>query len=63
VRWKSWIDARSWTVITYVPDFTGFLLIVIVKPVSTVPVSAFAFVATNVTLASASVARIVSSRW
>src|SRR3954468_16107674 len=61
VRWKSWIDARSWMVIADLPAFTVFLFIVIVKPGPTVPVSVFAFVlaAANVGLASASVARIV----
>src|SRR3954471_11454800 len=57
VRWKSWIDARSRMVIVYVPALTVFLFIVIVKPGPTVPVSVFAFVAANVELASASVAR------
>jgi len=57
------VDRREvWIVITYVPDFTVFLFIVIVKPGPTVPVSALAFVAANATLASASVARIVVSR-
>jgi hypothetical protein len=46
-------------VITYVPAFTVSLFIVIVKPGPTAPVSVFAFVAANVELASASVARIV----
>src|SRR5882757_2115952 len=59
VRWKSWIDARSWMVTTYVPAFTVFLFIVIVKPGPTVPVRVFVFTAADVTLASASVARIV----
>src|SRR3954470_16998917 len=48
-------------VIAYVPAFTVVLLIVIVKPGPTVPLSVFAFVAANVELASASVARIVVS--
>src|SRR4051812_36756225 len=58
-RWKSWIDARSWMVITYVPDFTVFLFMVIVKPGPTVPVSVFVLVPADVELASANVARIV----
>src|SRR3954471_11797810 len=58
VRWKSWIDARSWIVIAYVPAFTAFLFIVIVKPGPTVPAIVFVFTAPNVELASASVARI-----
>jgi hypothetical protein len=45
--------------ITYVPAFTVFLFIEIVKPEPTVQASALAFVAPSVTLATASVARIV----
>src|SRR5436189_4986337 len=45
VRWKSWIDARSWIVITYVPAFTVFLFTEIVKQRPTVPLSVCAFVA------------------
>src|SRR3954452_4479063 len=59
VRWKSWIDARSWMVIAYVPAFTLFLFIVIVKPGPTVPVRAFVSTAANAELASANVARVV----
>src|SRR3954452_24712144 len=59
VRWKSWIDARSRMVITYVPAFTVFLFIEIVKPGPTLPVSVFALVAAKVGPASASVARSV----
>src|SRR5438445_10813777 len=46
-------------VIAYVPAFTVFLFIEIVKPGPTVPVSVFVFVAADVEPASASVARIV----
>src|SRR3989440_12695495 len=59
VRWKSWIDARSWMVITYIPALTVCLFIEMVKPGPTVPVSVFAFVAAKVGPASASVARSV----
>src|SRR5258708_29760547 len=59
VRWKSWIDARSWMVIAYVPAFTVCLFILIVKPGPTVPVSVFALAGPNTGLASASLASIV----
>src|SRR3954451_4577696 len=61
VRWKSWIDARSWMVIAYVPAFTDFLLIEIVKPGPTVPVSVLVVAAAvaDAGLAIATIASIV----
>src|SRR5207244_7049190 len=45
LRWKLWIDERSRMMITYLPAFTVFLFIVIVKPGPSVPISVFVRVA------------------
>src|SRR6266550_2868972 len=41
VRWKLWIDERSRMMTTYLPAFTVFLFMVIVKPGPSVPISVF----------------------
>src|SRR6266478_4796763 len=60
VRWKLWMFDLSWMTMVYVPAFTVFLLIVIVKPGPSVPISVLLRVAAGAGPGTASAVAIAA---